>query len=217
MSSDVELCNIALSHIGISKTIASLTELSKEASMCSRFLTLTRDLVLRDYKWPFATKIASLALVASDPNDEWAFSYRYPSDCMMVRRIVNGIPIGFIADVAVFPTYSLMNSYYEANKVPYKIAVDSSGKVIWCSLSEAQLEYTVRVTADLIAPPDFELCVTYRLATFIAPSLTAGDPNKLGAAAMQSYLFEAGKASNNAYNEEQATQSNDCAFTRARE
>lgn len=210
MSSDVELCNMALSHIGISKTIMSLTEASKEAAACSRFLNITRDMVLRDYKWPFATKYATLALVEEDPNDEWAFSYRYPSDCLEVRRILNGVPVDEFS-------WTVMNSYAQGVKVPYKIGKDDEGKLIFCTLDDAQLEYTVRVTDGLIVTPDYEICVTYRLAAFIAPSLTAGDPNKLGQLAMQSYLFEASKASANAFNEEQVSMDNDSAFTRARE
>lgn len=87
MSSSTEISNMALSHLAISREIAALdTERSQEAQACRRFYETVRKTVLRDYPWPFATKFATLALVEDDPNSEWDFSYRYPSDCLNARR-----------------------------------------------------------------------------------------------------------------------------------
>ena len=80
MSSAVEICNLALSHLG-SSGIDALDERSEAAAACTTFYAICRDMVLRDAPWPFATKMQALALVEEDPNTEWGFSYRYPSDC----------------------------------------------------------------------------------------------------------------------------------------
>jgi len=217
MSSDVQIFNMALSHIGVDKQIASFTENSKEARLAQIWFSEARKMVLRDRKWPFATKFADLALVEEDPTIEWAFSYRYPSDCLEMRRILNGIPIGFIDNVPSFQGWSLLNSFYEQNKVPYKIGADDEGRLIYCSLDDAQVEYTFLNDDGAFYPPDFTICLSYRIANFIAPSLTSGDPNKLGAMALQMYYQELDKAAANSYNEEQATMTNDSALTRARE
>jgi hypothetical protein len=42
-SSDVEICNLALSHLAIATEIATLTERSKEAQACNRFYAQVRD------------------------------------------------------------------------------------------------------------------------------------------------------------------------------
>jgi hypothetical protein len=77
---DVDICNLALSHVGVSTEIANLdTERSKEAQACRRFYEPTREEVLRAFAWPFATRFVDLQLVEEEPNDEWAYSYRYPA------------------------------------------------------------------------------------------------------------------------------------------
>jgi len=217
MSSDVEISNMALNHIGVDKSIASLTENSKEARLCLRWFEKTKKLVLRDRKWPFATQFAALSLVEEDPTIEYAFSYRYPSDCLEMRRILNGIPIGFLGDAPSYGGWSLLSNYYDQNKVPYKIGQDSEGQLIYCSLDDAQVEYTKLITNNQAWPIDFEIAMSYRLAAFIAPALTAGDPNGFGQTALEMYDLELNKAAANGYNEEQAAMSNDSALTRVRE
>src|SRR5665648_440114 len=91
MSSATEICNMALGHLASGKEIANLeTERSAEAIACRRFFDSARDAVLRDFSWPFATKIKALSLIEEDPNSEWAYSYRYPTDCLNFRRILSG-------------------------------------------------------------------------------------------------------------------------------
>ena len=86
----MDIWNTALSHLGISKEVASVDESSAEAKACRRFYDTTIKAVLKDYSWPFASKIATLNLITANPNDEWAYSYRYPSDCLFFRRILSG-------------------------------------------------------------------------------------------------------------------------------
>jgi len=91
MESDTALCNLAISHLGSSSEIANVeTERSKEAAACRRFLSDTKREAFRDLKPPFATVIETLSLVEEDPNSEWSFSYRYPTDCSFFLRILSG-------------------------------------------------------------------------------------------------------------------------------
>src|SRR3990172_6032289 len=130
MASEVDICNMALSHLGNSKEIAILaTEKSEEAAACRRFYETARDTVLRDFAWPFATRILSLGLVEEDPNDEWAYAYRYPTDCLLLRRLLSGL-----------------RHDNRQSRAPYRVARDDDGLVIYTDLAEAQMEYTVRET-----------------------------------------------------------------------
>lgn len=189
MASQTDICNLALSHIGISKEIANVTtERTAEASACRRFYDIVRESVLKDYSWPFATKIAALNLVEEDPNDEWAFSYRYPSDCLYARRILSG-----------------QRDDTELTRVAYKITQDSQGILIFTDAENAELEYTLNVNDEDIYSSDFKLAFSYRLAHYIAPRLTAGDPFNLGDKAMRKYMIEIGRASANAFNEDKSS------------
>lgn len=57
MASEIEICNIALSRIGNSRSINSMTEASKEANQCSLHYEQCRDAVLSDFPWNFAVAL----------------------------------------------------------------------------------------------------------------------------------------------------------------
>lgn len=187
MASSTEICNQALRHLGVSKTIANIdTEQSSEANTCRAFYETVRDATLRDFNWPFATKFEDLGLVEENPNDEWAYSYRYPSDCLNLRRIVSG-----------------NRNETAADRIVYKISRDDSGRLIYTDQQDAAIEYTMRVTSTEEFTPDFVLAFSFNLALFIAPQVTAGDPFKMGDRAERMYNFLMTKAQAQAANEEQ--------------
>jgi len=52
-------------------------------------------------------------------------------------------------------------------------------------------------------PPDFAEAVSLLLAAYLAPTLTGGDPQKLGGRALQLYEWAIARAKANARNEQQ--------------
>lgn len=189
---------MALSHLGISKEVASVTERSKEAEACNRFYDASVEALLTDHSWPFATKYATLGLIEASPNDEWGYSYRYPSDCFFFRKILSGT----------------RNDTLDT-KVPYEVASDSTGRVIFTDAVNAEGKYTIMTTESFFTS-DFILALSFRLAYYIAPRVTAGDPFKLGPQMMQKYLFELGRATSNAFNEDQSIEIQDTESIQAR-
>ena len=125
-ASVVDICNQALGHIGHSQPIASLDEDSEGASACSRFYTQARDEVLTVFPWPFAMRRVSLALVAADPNDDWSFAYRRPTDCLTARRVLNG------------------TSRF-SKPLAWEPGGDDAGGLVYTDESGAALEYVARV------------------------------------------------------------------------
>ena len=202
MASEVGICNLALSHIGISKEIANLdNEKSVEAAACRRFFTTVRDQVLRDFAWPFATRIVTLAKVEDQPDIEWAASYRYPSDTVVGRRLLSGI-----------------RNDNRQSRVPMRISRDAEGLLILTDEIDPEFEYTFREEDTERFPADFTMAFSFRLAWYLAPRLTRGDdPGRLGARAIQSYLFEISRAEAAAGNEEQPDDLPESEFIRARE
>lgn len=200
MASSTEICNLALSHLGSTKRIANLsTEQSTEAALFRVFYETCLDLVLRDYRWPFASTIAALGLIEDDPNEEWSYSYSYPTDCLEIRRILSGV-----------------RNDARDSRVPYKIAYSSAGRILYCDIENAEAEYTIRITDPQLYPPDFIMALSFRLASYAAPALTAGDPFKMGDRAMKMYQYEISKATATSFNEEQPDQDPDSEFIRAR-
>jgi len=202
-ASETELCNLALSHLavaGVTFEIQDLdTEKSKEAQACRRFYAQARDEVLRAFPWPFATVIDNLALVATAPNVEWAYSYRYPSDCLMFRRILSG-----------FRTDAL------DSRIPYRLGRDASGELVFTDMDSAQGEWTTQVTNVGAFAPDFVQALAFLLASYIGPRVAGGDQYKLADRAYQLYQRSLGVARANAFNEEQADPPPDSEMIRAR-
>jgi hypothetical protein len=201
MASDTEIANLALSHLGVGKEISDLTtERSQEALVCKRFYEIAREATLRDFPWPFATRFVSATLIEEDPTDEWGYSYRYPANCLRIRRILSGI-----------------RNDNRQSRAPYKLAQDDNGKLFYCDIDEAEIEYTVNEDNEDMYDSDFIMAFSLRLAAYIAPRITGGDPFKLGERAMQLYLFELNSAKNNALNEEQVEQDVESEYIRARD
>lgn len=200
-SSKTEIANISLAHLGVGKEIANLdTENSAEANTMRRFYDTARDEVLRDFNWSFTTKFATLAEVEEDPTDEWSYSYRYPSDCLKLRRILSGT-----------------RNDSRQSRVPYKVAQDSEGLLLYTDMEDAEIEYTVRVEDTSLYPADFTMAFSYKLAFYAAPRLAAGDPFGLGQRCMQLYGMSLAKAANTSLNEEQVEEEPDAQWIRARE
>lgn len=202
MSSKTEIANLALLHLGSSEIIANIeTEKSQKAMVCRKFYDISRDATLRDYAWPFAITIAALGLVEENPTDEWLYSYRYPQDCARALRILSGVRVD-TAD----------------SRVKYKIVdADDGGHLIYTDQEDAELEYVKQMTDITKYPPDFIMAISFRLAAYIAPSVTAGDPNKLGERAIKMYAYEGSKAESSGVNEEQGDLPPESEFIRFRE
>lgn len=201
MASTTEIANMALAHLGVGKQISNLeTERSEEAIACRAFYDLARDVSLRAARWPFATKITALALIEESPNDEWDYAYRYPTDCLDLRRILSG-----------------SRNDSRQSRVQYKIGQDAAGRIVWTDEEEAEFEYTVKTDNPAFYPPDFVLAMSYRLAMLIAPRVTAGDPFSLGEEAAKQYQKAIAQARAASLNEEQVDEDVESEFIRARE
>lgn len=166
MPSVVDICNMALSRIGNGQRIDSLTERSKQAEECSLFYAQTRDWVLRDRPWPFATKFVSLAQSGINPDPIYPYSYAFPTDCLFARKIVNQI---FPVDYWPFAGNDVCIPQVQA--VPFRVIQGESTRLIATSVTPATLEYTVRIEDPGLFDPIFVSALAYKLAVEIAPAL----------------------------------------------
>jgi len=201
MSTATEIANLSLSHLGIGKEIANIqTENSQEANACRRFYTIATEATLRDFHWPFANVNISLNLVEENPTTEWGFSYRYPTDCIKLKRIWSGL-----------------RNDNRQSRVPFKIIRDDAGRLIYTDQRNACMEYTYNETDASRFTPDFVQALSFRLAVYTAPRLTSGDPFKLRNEIMRMYLLEITRAQATAVNEQQDEEKPLAEWTRARD
>lgn len=193
---EVQIANLALSRIGIARTISALTDSDQEAVTCNLWYAPLRDEVLTAYPWPFTQKYVTLGLVEEDPNDDWAYSYRYPSDCLIARRIVTG-------------------NRNEAVQPPFTVAHDSTGLLIYTDESDAVLLYTATFTDAARFSATFASALAWRLAAEIASPLAQRDDYR--ERAMREYHWAISVAAASALNEEKRDAVPDAEWVRARE
>jgi hypothetical protein len=165
--SDTQIANLALGRIGVSRTIASLDDRSAEAQAAKQWYAICRDAVLYDHPWPFASATATLALVQTDPSDEWGYRYRLPADCFRARYLV--IPLA--TDLGLDPTGSI-NIIQQEGATAFEVTSDAQGGLLDTDLaSPVTLKYTRTLPSPAFFSPSFALAVAWRLAAELAPSL----------------------------------------------
>ena len=154
-TTEVQICNLAISNLGISTLIADLAEDSNEARTCSLWYAPTRDAVLEDFPWAFAKRRVTLAEDSGDPATDWDYVYIYPSDCLKIRQLVlEGI-----------------RNPRNDQRVEFEVAYDGTQRVIYTDLYQAEAIYTAQVTDPGIFHPLFVIAMSWALAAAVAPGL----------------------------------------------
>lgn len=173
MSSVVDICNLALAHIGDDATIASIDppEGSAQAEHCARFYPVARDSLLEMHPWNFALRRISPASL-SIPVWSWAYAYAAPSNMLKV--------------LAVLPP----SAGSDAESQPYETESADDGSVIIRTDQEtASLRYIVRVDDPTRFPPLFTEALSRLLAAYLAGPVIKGKEGR-AAAAQQMQMFD---------------------------
>lgn len=89
MASEVDVCNMALSHFGSETVVTSISppDGSVEAGHCKRFFASARQQALEIGAPSWAKKRVSLAEV-DNPSTVWAYAYALPSDYLKGLRVL---------------------------------------------------------------------------------------------------------------------------------
>lgn len=203
MSSRTQIANLALIKIGVSKQISNVdTDTSREAITIRTLMDQEIAFVLRDFPWPFATAYETLALVAGTStvpaNNDWQYSYRYPSDCMFARRIV-------------VPSVGRR----DPNPPPFRIGRDSQGRLLYTNIEDAELEYTARIDDSEEFDSIFVGALSWKLAAGAAPPLSR--IKGIIEVCLNGYEYEKTQARSRALNEQQQEEPLESEFMRARE
>lgn len=199
---DTDTCNQAIGNIGISKTIANLEqEQSTEARVCRTFFENTRDMILEEVPWPFATRFADLQDIG-DPPAGWLYRYRYPNDCVTARQLI-------------IDGYQAI-SVNSRPVIPFLVVEDeaAAGRAIVTNQPNAILEYTARITNPMLYSALFIDAFAWALSVKIASPLSAAPG--MAEKAQAAYNGALAKAAARSFNEAREEQSRESEFTRAR-
>lgn len=114
MASNVQISNLALIKIG-ADTIASLTDPSKNAKLCSVVFEVCREQLLRSHPWNFATKRVKLSPLTDKPAFDYNYQFSLPSDCLRVIRIGESDPDFKVEGRKLITNEGLVNLLYIAD------------------------------------------------------------------------------------------------------
>ena len=90
-TSEVDICNSALTLFGEDTIIALDQEDSTAAKVCSQHYYRQRNATLRAFPWNFAMKRASLAKLSSGPAWGFANAFQLPSDCVRAWDVEHSV------------------------------------------------------------------------------------------------------------------------------
>lgn len=154
MISKVDICNLALSHIG-ARSITSLDESTEQARQCSLLFETCRDSVLRAHEWNFATRIKPLAQIANEEAVGWTFVYQYPTKCLYIRRL--------------FTEATVKSAKPDEFK---QVIASGNTRAIAANIEGAYIEYTEQVVDPAAYDTAFVEALSYKLAAELAQPLT---------------------------------------------
>ncbi len=150
-TTDVDICNRALSRLGTRATISALDENSAEARTASIWYAATRDVLLRSHDWNFARRRVVLAEQGAAPTG-WAFRYAFPTDCIRLLRLASATP--------------------NVSSVRFEVAGDATSRFVLCDELAAQAVYTARVDDPNLYDAGFASALVDQLAAHIAYPVT---------------------------------------------
>ena len=211
MASEVDICNLALAHLGDAATVSSINppEGSVQAEHCSRYYPIARDALLEMHAWGFATRRVTLALLSTTWT-EWQFAYAVPADAINLMAVM---PPDATSDYSVGINYMFSQTglpmvaggVYQPQPFSWETQADGS-QVIYTNQENAVLRYTAQITDTTQFSPLFVISLSYLLASYLAGPVIKGE---IGAAEAKRCLglFQAtfGKATTSDANQRRNT------------
>ena len=205
MATEVDICNLALAHLGDDATIASLSppEGSAQAEKAARFYPIARNSLLEMHTWNFASKRGNLALTTNSL-DQWDYAYAAPADMMNPVAIISpSAQNDYATRMSAGDTPGGITSNYAPTIVagqysPQQFAVE--GTYIYTNQENAMLRYQAYVTDSSIFSPLFVTTLSWHLASMLAGPIIKGDQGaaeaKRSIQMMQGYLTQAKQSDN---------------------
>lgn len=213
MSSEVEICNLALAHLGDSATVASIDppEGSAQAEHCARWYPIARDALLEMQEWNFATTRARLAELVN-PFPQWQHAYALPSDCLKMLGILPADAIGDVAQAYPCEGYFHgaapgMLTMYTPREFTTETDAATGNKIVLTNQANALARYTRSITDTSKFSPLFRDALGWYLASYLAgPVLKAETGITVGQSMLKIALGMLSNAAVSSANQQQTRQ-----------
>lgn len=197
MASVVDICNLALGHLGDDATVSSIDppEGSAQAEHCARFYPIARDTALEAFEWNFATTRKVLAQLDS-PWSSWAYCYALPADFIKAISVLPpDAPHDYTAAVPQRFAWDCASQYPAgggAVYMPQEYAIETSEttglRLLYTNQSDAVLRYVRRVVDTTRFSPLFTDALSRLLASYLSgPVIKGTEGVNMAQAQLQAY------------------------------
>lgn len=188
-TTDVDLANLALAHLGDDATVSALDppEGSAQAEHCARFLPIARNTLLELHPWKFAVRRVSPALREDMANSAWTHVYQEPNGLI---KILSVLPYGYLRDS-------------DGSALEFDTESDEDGNgLILTNVPNATIRGIFAVTDPTRFTPLFTEALAWLLASYVAGPLLKGETGAAEAVRCWSaFLLMLGKATASSANQ----------------
>lgn len=194
MASEVNICNLALAHLGDVANVASISpsDGSQQADLCVQFYPIARDQLISMHAWNFATKRAALALLSTtELPDTWAYAYAAPAGALNVISVLmpqtantvsannqDNSPFGQTTESGDLAAQEFVQEVLQAGT-----------KVIFTNVQYAECRYTTSISDTTKFSGLFITALARLLASYLAGPILKGETGiKVAAAHLKSFF-----------------------------
>lgn len=166
MTTQVDLCNLALLRIGTRSTITSLSDGSPEANACALIYPQFLNRILSDFDWKWARLRATLTS-QTNTRAEWAYEFALPGDCVRLRTL------GVAAALTEGP--DLNPGQFYSGRIPFEAgySTTNSGPAVWAQATGLYADYTSNLVSPSGWMPSFAEAFTWGLAYELCATITS--------------------------------------------
>lgn len=174
-TSEISICNMALSRIKISQRITSFNDKSEAAVNCGLWYPNCRDSLIKSAPWDFARTSVALAVDPVTTFPGWKYAYQFPSNCLQAMAVMGstGMRVGSISWATWF--WPGLYTNYGVPKIPFQVIQNASGtgKTIVTDITNAYLYYIAQVTLATMFDQLFVDALAWDIASEIAGPMRA--------------------------------------------
>lgn len=196
MASPIQVCNLALSRIGIDQLIEDFNDPNTRARACNFHYPLAFERVLADFPFNFAQKVVQLALVDGVTVPGYEYVYRYPTDCLKAHVLTDEGGNRAVSRANLFrDVWDYDAAGVPMRAWPYMVMADpltAGSRIIATDLPLAYLWFTAQVSDINQTTPLFRDALSWKVASEIALVLRAD--TRLQQNAMQQFLWTLSQA-----------------------
>lgn len=190
MASEVDICNMALGHLGDEANVSAInpSDGSAQADHCVVYYPMARDETLQRHAWSFATKRQALALLSTtEKPGNWLYAYQRPADCLQPIAVLAPVDTTTSGSLTSFPPTDPLNLRFKNNddsENEYICETLADGtEVIYTNVETALLRYVRNITDTTKFTPLCRAAIARLLASKLAGPIIKGETGAKVAAA----------------------------------